>query len=211
MNRFFSLISTIMLILVLMSCTSIIKLCSGIKNPKPETKESISGFLDEIGYASNDFYIIKDSNAFMRMMRGISGVPEAEFFDCNGNFIPYKQSEKSCNAGIDSFIDQLMQNKIYSTNFNNINSRLVNILDANTMQSVTFQHLPKSDYYTILYFAKYTGKKLNKEHINVWIEEINNRNEEGNLKMCYLLVSLDFMDFWGYDISDMKLKITGYQ
>ncbi|MBK7172035.1 MAG: hypothetical protein IPH84_02105 [Bacteroidales bacterium] len=104
-----------------------------------------------------------------------------------------------------------MHNKTYSTGFENISSRLVHILDPKTNQVLSLKHLTKSDYYAILYFAKYAGKKLNKEHLNVWVEEIKKLNNESELKMTYLLVSLDFMDFWGYDLSDMKLRISGYQ
>lgn len=197
-------------VVFLSGCSILARIVIGIKNPKIETKESLSGFLKKIGTPIETFYVCKDSISFMSMMKTVPGIPEAEFFDCNGNFIPYKKSAESCNAGIDSFLNQLMLNKTFATSFENINSRLVNLLDIQTNEALSLKQLPKSDYYVLLYFAKFTGVKMNKEHINIWIDEIEKQNQNSNLKMTYLLVSLDFMEFWGAGFSDTKLRISGY-
>jgi len=206
MQKYFMTVLWIVLTTITIGCSKIALIIAGVEKPKPETTESLRGFLNTIGCVPKEFYITKDSIALIQLFKMQSSFPDAEFFDSNGFFLPYNENtENTCNAGIDRFIDQLAANKIMSTSLDNIQARLNCIINAHTHEKISFSELPRSDYYVIFYFTKWIGKKVNKEHLTSWVNQIS-LLDEGNYKMTYLIVSADYMSDWGVSPPKLKFK-----
>lgn len=196
MIHLFRLTAILILFFVLSNCTPIAKIIYGVKKPKVETDQSLRKFLFETGTSIDNLYVCKDSLSLYKQIKINSKIPEIEIFDCNGYFIPYKTNPNDCNAGIESFLEKIYSIKTYSVVQEGIQSRLINIVDCRTHLPVTFSSLPKSDYYILMSFTKYGGKKLNSSHVSVWINKINSLNSTNSIKSTVLLTSYDFMDFW---------------
>jgi len=183
-------------IIVSNSCTPVAKILFGMKKPRVETDNSLKTFLKEIGITLDTLLVCKDSSNLFDILKDVNRVPEIEVFDCNGYFIPYKTSSDECNAGVEVFLEKMFSVKTYSVEQKNIQSRLTLLVDSKTHQSFKFDSLPKSEYYVLIYFAKYGGKKLNREHVTAWLSKINSLSAENSLKVTVLLTSYDFMNFW---------------
>jgi len=178
----------------------------GVEEPKPETTQSLQQFLNSIDCFPDEFYILRDSSALLEVLKLQSSFPDAEFFDSNGFFLPYDENmEKACNAGIDRYIDQIAANKIMSTSMDNIQARLNCIVNAHSHEGISFSDLPRSDYYVIFYFTKWIGKKVNKEHLISWVNQISSL-DEGKNKITYLILSADYMSDWAMDAPKLKIK-----
>ena len=179
MNTIKNFCCTIIIILLTTGCMKVIMIIYGVKKPKIESTYSLNKFLNEIGVNSEHLYVCKDSLSQSSIIELGNGAPEAEFFDKNGFLIRYKDSSNiNCNADVDDFFDSLVNHKVASNNSAFIGDRLNCIIDSKQHNSISFDALPRADYFVILYFAKWTGKRVNKEHIATWINKLDEINKK---------------------------------
>jgi hypothetical protein len=177
-------------------CTKIFMSIYGVKKPQVESDSSLCKFLGDIRTNSDHLFVCKDSISYNYFLRLKIGVPEAEFYDNTGHFINYKDTlNTNCNAGVDLFFDSIINTKVSSLNRDFIGNKLKYIVDSKSHNSISFDSLFKADYYVIIYFTKWSGKRINREHIRYWINKIDETNKT-DVKMTYILLSVDYMDFW---------------
>jgi len=196
-----------LMVSVLCGCTRLMMFVWGVKEPKVETIASISEFTNSIGVHTENLMIAKDSVSLHELITSVKSIPEAEFFDCNGALIPYKdEGSNQCNAGVDAFIELLTIKRQLSTHSQHLQSRLSRMISIPSKQDVLFRSLPRSDYYVLLYFTKWSGKKVNREHITEWVNHIQSSNNSNEFIITYLIVNLDFMDVWGVSIENLEIR-----
>ena len=127
-------------------------------------------------------------------------IPDADIFDMAGNYIEYRQTDTSCNAGLFQFIPDLNRNSKYNqsgkTSLNSIFTKLRN-LKGEKLEKIT-----PADFYILIYWTVYTGK-LNKDHVKIW-EELATKNTNAKIKV--LKVNLDIQENWGKDQTDKYMK-----
>jgi hypothetical protein len=180
----------------------------GVNKPKVENHESLSHFLEQINIDPSNLYCCNDSITYNKLIEIFSSAPDAEIFDANGFLIPYKDGKNiTCNAGLESFINKIIKTKQLATSFDGIEKRLSCIVNSKNKEAVSFESLPKSDYYILFYFMKWMGNRMNREHLTSWCQQVDTLNSE-NKRITYLIISLDFIDPWGKEYVDLPMEFN---
>jgi len=181
------------------SCNRITLIYYGVKNPKIETIESVKKYIKKQNISNYELIFFKnidELNNFKKEFNELK-VPDAYFFNQNGNYVPYKKNAKECNAHVDDFIIDLK-------NINNDNSNMnINLQSLNHFFVDDDNNNPKivkGKTIVILSFAKFLGK-VNKEHSFEWVKSLEEASKNIDLKV-YLLNS-DFMNFWDVTNDDL--------
>ena len=174
--------------LILVSCQPIMLKLYGIKNPDIEnhksiTKKALKYDLDTsniVTVNSKDFLYVLDKQS----------IPDGAIYDRNGNYIEYRQTDTSCNAGLFQFIPTLNLTEKYNkpdsadlkTELNKFRDLKGNMLDEPEL----------ADFYLLIYWTVWTGK-LNKDHVKIW-EDLARDNK--NCKIKVIKVNLDMQEYW---------------
>lgn len=187
--------STILLGLFLSSCSPIMKMLYGIKDPKVENEASLSKYMKKKDIYSDNVYTL-DFESYQKALKLINNkLPEVMIFDTQGNYIPYGD-EWACNAGAFNFIEELNDTTDYSisnkTSIEELSSKLRN-LKGEKVKVVN----ENENFYVFIFWAKFTGK-LNKDHVKVWEEQANQNNS--NIQI--IKVNMDFQEHWGEEVTD---------
>ncbi|MFD1551775.1 hypothetical protein [Putridiphycobacter roseus] len=118
------------------------------------------------------------------------GIPQGAIYDKNGNYIEYKLSDNTCNAGLFHFIPALDTTISYNKPDNlNLKGELnkFNDLNDNKLNAVV-----PADFYLLIYYTVWSGK-LNKDHVKIW-EDAAKKNTNCNIKV--IKVNMDFQENW---------------
>lgn len=182
------------------NCKFALKKVYGITKPKLEDDASLNKFLRKMDIQNNQIYTFKNMDSLHKFYSEGSGFPEAFFFNQQGFFIDYRETPTSCNAGIKNFIadlkshsqDRLDTNKI-------IYSHTVRLADKNK-QAVVFEQLPKTEFYVVMYWAKFGGKTNDK--VLDWEKAIAEGRKKG-LSITTIYVSCDYQKNWGITKKDI--------
>jgi hypothetical protein len=196
----FCVISTMCL-----SCKQILLKQYGVTQPRLENYASLNAFLEKNGVVGMSIYALKDTATLNDQYRKkLVGMPEAYFYNKEGNFVPYKETAKSCNAGVSLFLDSIGGfNKLPFDATKNIRALLPNIVELDKGNTVkTVSTLPKSDIYVVMNWAKYIGK-VNKAKTWDWLDIINKNREKNPLKITVILLSFDYQESWGITKKDI--------
>lgn len=175
-------------LLLLASCNPVLMKMYGIKNPAIENEKSITEKTLKYGMDTTNIVTV-DSKYFLQTLQG-KRIPDAEIYDRQGNFIEYKQTDTSCNAGLFQFIpDMNLENIYFKPNSSVLNEQLEKFknLQGNNLQAVE-----QADFYLLIYYAVWTGK-LNKDHVKIW-EDLARDNK--NCKINVIKVNLDKQEYW---------------
>ena len=183
----------ILLALVFSNCKFVLKKVYGITQPKLEDDVSLNNFLRKLKIKDEPIYTFKNIDTLYKFYSKAS-IPEAFFFNQQGFFVDYRETPTSCNAGIKNFIadlknrsqDRLDTNKI-------IHNHTIRLVDKNK-QTVVFEQLPKTEFYVVMYWAKFIGKTNNK--ILDWQKAIAEARKKG-LSITTIYVSCDYQKSWG--------------
>lgn len=169
------------------SCKFIMLRLYGIKNPKVENEKSIGKFAKKKNFESQ--IVTLNSGDFMASFKG-QGIPDGAVFDKNGNYIEYRRTDTSCNAGLFDFIPALKSD-------GNYNKTGKTKLDVEThkfrdLKGENLSPIENADFYLLIYWTVWTGK-LNKDHVNIW-QDLALANKNAKIKV--LLVNLDLQQHW---------------
>jgi hypothetical protein len=132
-------------------------------------------------------------------------MPEIQFFDKNGYLMIYRD-EKRCNDQNDSLISFLdPKNIVKIDSSNNIHDYInqLRTLEGNVVSGDEFKN---SDYYLIMYWAKWLGK-VNSIKMRDWEKTISKKD---NLKLKTIKVTTDYMDFWHVPKNEM-VKVYSFR
>ena len=175
--------------MTLTSCMPLLKMYYGLKNPEIENKESILKYCKKKGMNMTNLATINIDDYVSKL----NGVPDADIFNKRGEYIEYRQTDSSCNAGLFTFIPELHRDSVYQlTGKTNLNDE---IKKMRTLTGEQYVLIDTSDYdfYVIMYWARFTGR-LNKDHINIWEQEANKNK---NAKIKVIKVNVDIQEYWG--------------
>ncbi len=192
------------LMILLSSCSLLVKKTAGFRDIKVESKESISKFLTKTKSPLHNNYILKGSNDSIVIFNNIkkSFNNEILLFDSTGIKYCYSGDETCTGVQLKEAIyefDKNYQPCVIDT-FNFINF-LTNIESIDT--SSNSQGLVKADYYLIVFWSKFFGRKKMKE-----IEWLNSLQNESKKEIAIIFVNTDLQTSWGLEEGKkMKLKL----
>ncbi|AEA45031.1 hypothetical protein Fluta_3055 [Fluviicola taffensis DSM 16823] len=169
----------------------------GIKDPELESEKGIKKSALKNDMDTSNIVTVY-SRVYPKMLKGRS-IPDASIYDSRGNYIEYRQSDTSCNAGLFEFIPNLnVDTKYNQPDSSNLSVELFKFRD---LKGNPIKEVEKADFYVLIYWAVWTGK-LNKNHVKVW-EDLAKNNK--NCRVKVIKVNLDFQEHW--DIADQEIIV----
>ncbi len=193
----------VLLVSILYSCrVPILKTVYGIHDPRIETEQSILKKAEK--YDLNKAAIVSITPSAFRTFQEIHpGVPEALIFDKQGNYIEYKATDKSCNAGLLGFIPALDKNGRYNrTGKTTLNTEIASFRDLRGRPLPASYLDPTADFYVLASWACYAGH-LNKDHVKAW-ESLAASNTKA--KIQFIEVNIDMQQWWPEQARDSILN-----
>lgn len=192
-------IQFLLLFTLLVNCKSITKMSYGVKNPTLKTNYKLYNFLKKNNIDSKSIYFFKNfDNMIKAYQLKYSTIPDAYFFNQNGNFIPYKSNAEQCNAKVDDFITDLKNININKSENKNIND-FIPLLSNDKNEVIVLNEIT-----VIITWATYLGK-MNKQKAFEWIKLLEQAKDKG-IKVNYYLVNYDLQECWKLN-SDEKKEI----
>lgn len=175
-------------ILLLAGCQPIIKMLYGIKKPRVENEISIKKLAYRLELDTSDIVTVNSKDFFTVLKE--QGIPDGAIFDSNGEYIEYRQTDSSCNAGLFTFIPELSLDKEYNkTTKTDLNTEFKKFRDLKGNEIAIPEH---ADFYLLIYWTIWTGR-LNKDHVKAW-EDLAKKNT--NCKIKIIKVNLDLQEYW---------------
>lgn len=192
-------IQFLLLFILLINCKTLTKMSYGVKNPKFKKIHELRIFLNKNNIDSKSIYFFKDfDNMIKAYQLKYSTIPDAYFFNQNGNFIPYKSNAEQCNAKVDDFITDLKNININKSENKNIND-FIPLLSNDKNEVIVLNEIT-----VIITWATYLGK-MNKQKAFEWIKLLEQAKDQG-IKVNYYLVNYDLQECWDLS-SDEKKEI----
>lgn len=194
------LITVLLFILVLGSCKAVLLKMYKVKNPKIENTLSLQNFLNKYEVKTDNLFATTDTLALYEFYNK-GGIPDAYFFNKEGEYIEYRSTNESCNGYIPNFIDTLSKdNSTYYYPFYSpvhtdmhIDTFYNNMVSLPDLKFLT--HTDNYDYTIVFVWTKYTGK-LSIEHLVTWQDAVSSAKNRG-LKINSIYLSLDYMEHFG--------------
>ena len=185
----------------LSNCKAIIMKVYKIKSPEIENKLSILKSANRYKLDTTNIFTVS-SEYYLKKLKESDGIPNAAVYDAKGNYIEYRKTDTSCNAGLFEFIPKLkldtvlnyktketLQNEL--TKFRDLDGNiLVNVLDKNY------------DFYILIFNTVWTGN-LNKDHVKVW-EDLAKNNMKSKIKV--FTINLDIQEYWNKNEQEIIIK-----
>lgn len=183
-----------------LNCKRALMAVYGIKKPAIETHESLHAYLDGLGMGEEPIYVLKDTNELNFFIESHVSMPEAFFFNSNGEFVQYKETPQSCNAGVANFTKQMAElDSMKTDSAYNLAYFLDRMRRLPGMSSIEVK--PQQNAYVVLLWARFLGK-LNKDKIFDWVQHIQEAQKAG-VQVQYFLVSYDYITDWGITEKDL--------
>lgn len=197
MKNLYKIIPVVLLFFLSAGCKSIIKKAYGVKDPKFETIQTASNYLEKYSVENENLWITRDFNAYTSLLNTKEpsmSFPDAYFFNAQGKFLDYRKSAEDCNANVENFINELSEiiHNDQGGSFS-IDYFLEQVYDKN-LQAAKLDS--KVDGYVVITWSIFMGDKLNKEKAFDWVSVVKKLNEEG-LTVHYFLLNLDPQKSWG--------------
>ncbi len=172
----------------LAGCQPIMKMIYGIKKPDVENEISIKKIAYKHELDTSGIVTVNSKDFFTVLKE--QGIPDGAIFDSNGEYIEYRQTDSSCNAGLFTFIPELSLDKEYNkTNKTDLNTEFKKFRDLKGNEIAIPAH---ADFYLLIYWTIWTGR-LNKDHVKAW-EDLAKKNT--NCKIKIIKVNLDLQEYW---------------
>lgn len=184
----------LLLVVFLSSCKALL-LNAMLKDPKVETRGTISEFLDGNGFFSENTFVLKGDTSTVvdNIMMGLSG--DYYVYDSSGGQLCYKGSS-SCSGTqflelLKSGMDSFQRCTIDGQHLDSVLSRISPLGG----QDAAFSTLPQSDYYVVVYWQKFMGGKKGYKDAVQWLEK--EAGSTGSRKVTFLKVNTDMQEEWG--------------
>ena len=177
-------------LLIMISCSPLAKFIFHVKSPNFETRANQQLFLQKNNVHVSDYFYFKDLNSFvLASKKKYLSIPDAFFFNKEGNLVNYKKSSADCNAKVGDFINDLK-------GFSNASSdNSINVSELLTFfESKSKINIGKSDITVFLTWAVFAGD-VNKNKTFEWIKLLEKAQEKG-INVSYYLINCDLQDSW---------------
>ncbi|MFC4739391.1 hypothetical protein ACFO3U_05240 [Flavobacterium ponti] len=182
-------------IVFLINCQSLAKLKYGIKNPYFATESDLNSFLLKYKIQQNSFFF-KDWESYKQAITSkYSSIPDAYFFNKNGEFVTYKKTASDCNAKVDEFIAELNNfSSIEGDKTKNI-SEIIPLLTNTKNEKIDLNEVT-----VLISWASFIGK-VNEDKAFEWIR-ILDEAKNNNVKVNYYLINYDLQKSWDLNEED---------
>lgn len=185
---------------VLVGCKYVLKTAYRIKKPKLEDRKSLNDYLLKNCIDTINVIAFKDFKSFSTASKyDLLLIPDAIFFNKHGDFVPYKESTKNCNANVDNFLNDL---SLLSTFPVEEKTKLYDLL---LLTNDTNQCPDVADITVLITWTVYSGS-LNKEKAFEWIKLLQKARLNG-IRVNYYLLNCDFQRSW--NLSQKQLSLLG--
>ena len=175
-------------VLGLVGCKAIAMKMNGMTDPQLENAQTIREKAHAFGMDTTNIVTVYSKDFPNELKR--SGIPDALIYDRNGNYIEYRATDTSCNAGLFQFIPDLKLNTTYNQpaaiSLDELWKKYRD-LNGNMLAAVE-----PADFYVLIYWTAWSGK-LNKDHVKIW-EDLAKANTNCSIKV--IKVNLDLQDYW---------------
>lgn len=179
-------------VVLLFSCKSVLKTIKGIRNPKLETHTSLQKYLIKNDLDTTRLVYFKDINSFvLASKKKYVQIPNAYFFDKNGNFVDYRKSVTDCNAKVDGFIQDLNAFSEAKKDPTKTLTELEGFLTSSNKNLISEKDAHVTVFIT---WARYAGA-LNKEKAFDWVKLLEEAKQKG-ISVNYYLLNCDFQESW---------------
>jgi hypothetical protein len=186
------------------SCKSII-INRIIKDAKVENTKSIQEFqLKNKFDTSNSFIAQADTTTAMSWLtKGISGY---EIFNNKGESIDFIGST-TCGGSVFQFF---LEGKLDSFKVNKTNTlqKVLDICYNYQNKKIAIQNLPQTDYYVVVYWAKFMGRKFGYKQAVSFMEDDIKEDTLKKHSITLLKINTDLQESWGIQPhKKMKVKL----
>lgn len=190
----------------LFSCKTVLLKVKGVKDPKIETYSSSKKYLHKNDIDTTRVVYFKDLHSFIKAsQKKYMQIPNAYFFDKNGNFVDYRKSATDCNAKIDDFIMDLNTFDKAKKDSTKTLTELKGLFVSSNEKLLSEKPEGISVFIT---WAKYVGA-LNREKAFDWVKLLEEAKQKG-INVNYYLLNCDFQENWNLtneQKKDLGLKI----
>lgn len=195
--RFFAFV---IIILTLFSCGSAIKKLVGFKNPKVETKESLTGYLSEVKENQTTYFLKADkigdsTTVYNNFLFGFNA--DLFMFSKKGQKFCYQGTEECSGVQMTGAFKNFNENyaPCTSDSITTLTSFLEKLVDQNG-KSLHNNTLPPAEYYIFQSWNKYsTPAKRLKEDIE-WLHDLK---KNSTIPIEIILVNTDLLEEWGLE------------
>lgn len=201
-NKILPLVLIVILSLTISSCSLLVRF-AGFKNPKVETKESVQEYLNEIESPFEYTYILKSTSDSLIMYNNLfSKINTATLYNSQGSPLAYDGSATCGGTQLShTFEDPESYYETATKDSISLNTQLSSFvrIDANKQTEI----LPKADYYYVIYWSKFFGKKKNQMEDFIWTDSSRLKSDKN---IVVLLVNTDMQESWGLK-KEGKIKL----
>lgn len=197
MKRIFLVVFTT---LIFISCGSTMKVLSGFKNPKVESKETVLNYFNENKLGDETYFLnvnqLGDTLMIYRnLFLGMGS--ELKIFSSSKQRYCYNGTEECSGVQLkEAFGDFKNKYQPCIDDEDFMYKELLDNIQDRDGKPLSFDSLPKADFYIFAFWNKYLGSvKDIKENID-WIYELQ---EKSDLKTELILVNSDLLDEWGLE------------
>ncbi|MBI1223387.1 MAG: hypothetical protein GC180_12340 [Bacteroidetes bacterium] len=179
-------------------CKAILLRAYGFKKPNIENETSIRKMALKFGLDTANIVSV-NSKDFLPILK--KGLPEGGIYDKAGNYIEYKKTDSSCNAGLFQIIPSLTLNGQYN-HPDSAETLYDQFHKFRDLKGDTLAEPEPADYYVLIYWSVWTGK-LNKDHVKIW-EDLAKNNANCNVKV--IKVNMDVQSYWDKEYQDKIMR-----
>lgn len=174
------------------NCSPIMKTVYGIKNPKFTDTETTHKYLTKKGIQGKDVYL-KSVTDWGKVANGEVKIPDAIFFNPEGQQVEFRVSAQECTNNITVFLENIDKISTLPVKEGITLNQLVQHIADNNGKPITIDS--NADAIVFINWATYMGK-LNKT-VFEWTDIIQKIPETGSkLKVDYYLLNFDLLEHW---------------
>jgi len=179
-------------VLIATGCRALLLKMYGIKDPAVETRATITAKARKFGLDTTNIVAVT-SEAYLNVLKNEAhGIPDAAVFNALGEYIEYRETDTSCNAGLFRFIPGLTLQKAYTKNNKTTLAAELEKCRNLSGTGLAKEIEGKADFYVLVYWTVYSGR-LNKDHVKVWEQQAL---ENKNCTVSVIKVDLDWQAWW---------------
>lgn len=177
---------------ITVGCQQLAKIVAGFDNPKLENIQSVQSYARQHHLDAATNVIAKDKESMKQLLWVFNKkLPDAVLFDTAGKELIYRSPSETCTAGLFKIIPNLDKTTSLKKGTQDLENIIIRYTKPLFGSSDTV--IDGSDYYLMINWAKYAGKK-NKENVLEW-ENLAKSNKKVRIKV--IKVNMDFQDSWG--------------
>ena len=190
--------------ILLVNCKTLTKISYGVKSPSFKKNYELYNFLKRNNIDPKSIYFFTDFDNMIKAYElKYSTIPDAYFFNQNGDFIPYKSNTEQCNAKVDDFITDLKKINFNKSENKNIKD-FIPLLSNDKNKEIVLNEIT-----VLITWATYLGK-VNKQKAFEWIKLLEQAKDEG-IKVNYYLVNYDLQECWELNNDEKKEILDAFK